>query len=118
MMTYSEVINALKATGIPFQEAAWRNAEKLADDYGVYALDDDNSLIADGKHAERFFEGTIDYFARKTNGRINAAKIEKALDNVDVPWYLNGTPQYENDTGYTHYEWVYYCLGADNSWPV
>lgn len=111
MMTYSEVINALKATGIPFQEAAWRNADKLADDYGVYALDNDSSLLADDKHAERLFEGTVDYFARKTSGRINAAKIEKALDSVDVPWYLNST-QYENDTGYTHYEWVFQCLGA------
>ena len=116
-MTYSSLIDALKATGIPFQEAAWRNAEKLGEDYGVYELDNDNSLMADGGHSERLFEGTVDYFARNSNGRANAKKIEAAMDTLGVPWYLNST-QYESDTGFTHYEWVFQALGADNGWPA
>lgn len=109
-MTFDVLVHALDATGIPFREAAWRDADKLHSDYGVYALDGWNDLLADGKHTERFVEGTVDLFARSGRGDTQAALIEAALENTGAIWRLNYGPHYEPDTGYTHWEWVFNVL--------
>lgn len=108
-MTYQDLIRALNETGIPFREGGWKGADKLHSDYGVYALDDAEDLMADGRHAERFVIGTIDLFCRSGDGSVQAAKIEAAMESIGCPWRYESR-QYEQDTGYTHHEWVFYVL--------
>lgn len=93
---------ALVSTGFLFAQFGWSHAP--AGDYGVWADDDANDLEADDRHAEHILEGTIDYFTRDPS-LTPKTTIEAALDGV-VAYYLNSI-QYEEDTGYIHYEWVY-----------
>ena len=93
---------ALVSTGFSFAQFGWSHAP--AGDYGVWADDGANDLEADDVHAEHILEGTIDYFTRDPS-LTPKRTIEAALDGV-VAFYLNSI-QYEEDTGYIHYEWVY-----------
>lgn len=108
-MTFEQLGNALKRTGIPFTEGAWNNAEKLKSDYGVYALDGMETLKGDCLTAERIVEGTVDLFTRLDNGARQGRLIEDAMDGIGVAWRMNSI-QYEDDTGLTHREWVFRCL--------
>ncbi len=111
MMHYADLIEALTQTGVDFAEGQWKNADTLAAQcYGVYALDNAQDLEVDNVHAERFVEGTIDLFVKNSRGTDEAQNIESALESVGVFWRLNSGPTYENDTGYTHWEWVFDCL--------
>lgn len=92
---------ALEATGFPFAHFGWSKAP--AGDYGVYAEDSGNDFLADDDHAEK---GTLCYvhlFTRDDSG-VPQKAVETALRGLRMPWDLN-TVQYENDTGYIHYEW-------------
>lgn len=100
-----ELATALTNTGLPFAHFGWSKAP--SGDYGVYAEDGANDLIAGNKHVEKVLQGTVDYFTRDDSGTPKAT-IEAALDSVPVAWYLNSV-QFENDTGYIHYEWVFEC---------
>ena len=60
---------------------------------------------------ERALTGTIDYFTKTENDPV-VQQIEDALDSDDgISWYLNSV-QYEQDTGYIHYEWVWEVDGV------
>lgn len=109
-MTFDDLIFALNATGIPFAEGEWLGADDLREDYGVYALDGRRDMIADGKHSEKMPEGTVDFFCRSSRGDDKADLIEAALDSIGCPWRLEYGPHYEEETGYTHYEWVFDVL--------
>lgn len=95
--------NALNATGLLFEHYAWSPAPNS--DYGAWAEDGAHDLEADGGHAEQAMTGTVDYFTRDATGACKAV-IETALENAGCAWYLNSV-QYENDTGYVHWEWVW-----------
>ena len=86
-----ELKNALTATGYQFAHFGWSKAP--AGDYGV--------------HAERATECSVDYFTRDDTGTPKDA-IETAL--APFAWYLNSI-QFEEDTGYIHYEWVVQICG-------
>lgn len=92
----------LDSTGYKFTHYGWSHAPK--GDYGVWAEDGANDLNADDKHTESVLTGTVDYFTRDDSGKPKSV-IETALNNGEVAWYLNSI-QFENDTGYIHYEWV------------
>ena len=98
----SDLVTALDATKLPFAHFGWSKAP--AGDYGVYAEDGANDLNADDLHAEKVTQGTVDYFTRDDSGAPQET-IEAALDGV-CAWYLNSV-QFEDDTGYIHYEWVF-----------
>ena len=102
-----EMITALTATGYSFAHFGWSTAPE--GDYGVYAEDGANDLIANGRHTERILQGTVDYFTRDDSGAPKTA-IETALDGAGIAWYLNSV-QLESDTGYIHYEWVWEANG-------
>lgn len=102
-MTLDDIKTALNATGYAFAHYAWSRAP--AGDYGVYSEDGENVLFADDGHKETALQGTVDYFTRDDT-QTPRETIEAALDALNVPWYLNGV-QYEEDTGYIHYEWVF-----------
>ena len=109
-MTYDELIAALESTGIPFAEGGWEEADELQEDYGVYALDGRRDMMSDGKHSEKIPEGTVDLFCRSSRGDDKADLIEAAMDSIGCPWRLEYGPHYENETGYTHWEWVFDVL--------
>ena len=109
-MTFDDLISALNATGIPFAEGEWLEADKLRQDYGVYALDGRRDMLADDKHSEKMSEGTVDLFCRSSRGNDKADLIEAAMDSIGCPWRLEYGPHYEEETGYTHYEWVFDVL--------
>lgn len=73
--------------------------------YLVWAEDSDVDLCADGEHAERAVEGTIDLYT-KTEGDPLLASVEAALEALGASWYLNSF-QYETETGLLHCEWVF-----------
>lgn len=76
------------------------------DQYIVWAEDGQSvALWADGQMQEQVIEGTIDYFTR-TEGDQNVAKIQSALNAADIPFRLSSV-QYEDATGFIHYEWVF-----------
>lgn len=92
----------LAGTGLPFAHFGWSHAP--SGDYGVWAEDGANDLNADDIHNEHVTQGTVDYFTRDDSGTPKRV-IEAALNNGTVAWYLNSI-QFEEDTGYIHYEWV------------
>lgn len=98
-----ELATALTNTGLSFAHFGWSKAP--AGDYGVYAEDGANDLIAGNVHIEKVLQGTVDYFTRDDSGAPKAT-IEAALESVPVAYYLNSV-QFESDSGYIHYEWVF-----------
>lgn len=105
-MALQTLKDALTATGLPFAHFAWaKGAPELLGDHGVYAEDGANDLYSGDIHAEHVIEGTVDYYTRDGSGAPQAA-IESALNNGLIAWYLNSI-QFEEETGYVHYEWVF-----------
>lgn len=102
-----DLFNALQATGYPFAHHAWSKAPE--GDYGTYSENNGNDLMADSKHVERGTEGYINLFTRDDSATPRVM-IETALNSLNIPWNLN-TVQYENNTGYIHYEWEFGVYG-------
>ena len=97
---------ALEATGYSFAHFGWaKEAMERKRDHGVYAEDGANDFEAGNHHTERAVQGTVDYFTRDDSGAPQAI-IEAALDSCGCAWYLNSV-QFEQDTGFIHYEWVF-----------
>ena len=61
--------------------------------------------------AEKVLEGTVDLFAWNNNGLAKAGLIEAAMEEAGVAWRVNLAANYEENTGYTHWEWIFNCLG-------
>lgn len=77
-----------------------------ADKYIVWAEDtENNSVGGDNKKQMQTIQGTIDYYT-KEDGDETVDKIQEALEKGKIPFYLNSV-QYENETGYIHFEWVW-----------
>lgn len=102
-----EVIkNALLTVGVPVSHY---EAKRKPDKYIVWAEGSTaQSLGADNRISTRVMEGTADYFTREEDDP-NIAAIEAALNNGKIAWRLNSV-QYEEQTGYIHYEWVWRVL--------
>lgn len=80
-------------------------ASDKTDQYIVWSEDGQSgSVWADGGMQEQSIQGTIDYYT-KMEFDPNAPKIQEALNGV-CSWRLNSI-QYEDNTGYIHYEWVF-----------
>lgn len=80
-------------------------ALKKTDQYIVWAEDGGGGGHADNHSTTRVLTGTIDYFTKAENDP-NVEAIEVALDNVKIAHRLNSI-QYEDETSYIHYEWVW-----------
>lgn len=79
----------------------WRLVNK--DRYVIWAEDFENtSFRADNNKEEQEIHGTIDLFT-KTEYDPLVDEIQNAIDAVSA-WRLNSV-QYEDETGYIHYEW-------------
>ena len=74
--------------------------------YFVWQEEGAEDFEANGRHIERGMRGTTDLFT-KTEFDPWAADFETALDAApDFAWYLNSV-QFEHDTGFWHWEWVW-----------
>lgn len=92
---------ALEGTGYAWAHFGWSKAP--AGDYGVYAEDSGEDLLADDDHAEKGTRCYVHLFTRDDSTAPQKA-VEAALRELRTPWFLN-TVQFEPDTGYIHYEW-------------
>lgn len=81
-------------------------AHKKPNKYIVWAEDTEaNSIHADNEKIDQVIQGTIDYFT-KTEFDPNFDLIQDKLNSIGLSWRLNSI-QYEDDTGYIHFEWVW-----------
>lgn len=79
--------------------------QSVTGSYIVWAEDNQASSVwADGEMQNQVIEGTVDYFT-KSEFDATAETIQNALNGV-CSWRLSSI-QYERDTGYIHYEWVW-----------
>lgn len=81
-------------------------AFKKEDKYIVWAEDSEGSSVeGDDQKTNQSIQGTIDYFTKKDMDE-KVDEIQAALTNACISFYLNSV-QYEDETGYIHYEWVF-----------
>ncbi len=81
---------------------AWDDSDK----YIVWAEDSESAeLLVDNYKPGQTIEGTIDYFTKSEDDE-NIERIPKALNNAKIWWRLNSV-QYEDETRFIHYEWLF-----------
>ena len=100
-------VTALDGTGYLFAHYGWSKAPD--GDYGVYAENGAEDFIANDVHLESALTGSLDYFTRDASGTPKTV-IENAINSLGIAWHLN-TVQFEDDTGYIHYEWIWGIYG-------
>lgn len=76
-----------------------------SDRYFVWQEDGENSLEADGSHDECAVSGTTDLYTKLEFDPWVTA-MGDAFTESGLSWYLESV-QYEEDTGFWHYEWVW-----------
>lgn len=77
-----------------------------SDRYFVWQEDSRNDLVVGDQHAEKAVEGTTDLYTKQEFDPW-ADEFEAALDaDGCIAWRLNSC-QYEEETGFHHYEWVW-----------
>lgn len=81
-------------------------ARMKSDRYFVWQEDSRNDLVVGDRHAEKAVEGTTDLYTKQEFDPW-ADEFEAALDaDGCIVWRLNSY-QYEEETGFHHYEWVW-----------
>ena len=76
-----------------------------SDRYFVWQEERADDLEANGHHIERAMSGTTDLFSKQEFDPWRAA-FEASMDSAGMSWYLNSV-QFEPDTGFWHWEWVW-----------
>lgn len=75
------------------------------DRYFVWMEDDAADLEGDSMHIESAMTGTIDLFTKREFDPWRQ-ELEAGLNAAKIAWYLNSI-QFETETKYWHYEWVW-----------
>lgn len=76
-----------------------------SDRYFVWQEDGSNGIVGDDRHVEGAVTGTTDLFTKREFDPWKE-EFEESMDSIGMVWYLNSV-QYEEDTGFIHYEWVW-----------
>lgn len=99
------LVNHLRAgTGIDFAFMSWSHAPDH--EYGVVTLSDQEALKADADPiAEKMPRGYVDLFTRDRTWTSKNA-VEDVLQDLGI-WFELESIQFEEDTGYIHYEWTW-----------
>ena len=85
------------------------HSERLQSDrYFVWQEDGANNLIADSRRIEGCVTGTTDLFTKQEFDPWGQS-LEESFDRFGIPWELLSI-QYEEDTGFYHYEWSWEVL--------
>ncbi len=104
-MTWHEKITTAH---LAVTDAVSHSGRMKSDRYFVWQEDGSNDLTAEGRHAERAVTGSTDLFTKREFDPWKEA-FENALDEYRIAWRLNSV-QYEEDTEFYHYEWVWEVL--------
>ncbi len=75
-----------------------------SDRYFVWQEDGARDFVAENCHLEKAVTGTMPVHRTLTQSAKDA--FEASLYRMEIAWYLNSI-QFEEDTGFTHYEWVW-----------
>lgn len=82
------------------------HAHKANAPYIVWAEDGaGEAVFANGSMQNQVLSGTVDLYTRTPDDRTLFNGVQNALNGV-CAWRLNSI-QFEEDTGLTHYEWVW-----------
>lgn len=104
-MKLSDLPVALLSVGVPVSRYY---AVEESNQYIVWSEDNQSdSLWADGKMQEQAIQGTVDYYTKIENDP-NVLGIQEAMEGCS--FRLNSV-QYEEETKYIHYEWVFKVEG-------
>ena len=104
-MTWQEQI---VAAHLAVTDAVSHSLRLQSERYFVWQEDGANDLEANNIHAEKSVTGTTDLFTKQEFDPWKE-QFEAALDAAGIAWYLNSI-QYEEDTGFLHYEWIWEVL--------
>ncbi len=105
-MSWADKIIAVH-TAVTDQVSHWGRLK--SDRYFVWQEDGARDFVADGRHCAGVVTGTTDLFTKQEFDPWVEA-FEASLNNCPgLVWQLNSI-QYEEDTGFTHYEWVWEVL--------
>lgn len=103
-MTLQEVDNVFKSV-LPDATFHYFSAPDI-DRYIIWAEDGQaDASYADNKMAIQVIEGTTDLFTRMEFDTL-VKQIQVAMNEAGIAWKLNSV-QFEEQTGYIHYEWVW-----------
>ena len=103
---YEALVNALKATGIPFVEYGWKTRPEGT--HGIVSLDlEANSENGDGEKLDRSWQAPVDVYIAALSDRKTVIKtVEDAIRSVcGNSWEMYST-QYETQTRLFHIEWI------------
>jgi hypothetical protein len=93
-------------TDIPFVELAWSHSPD--EKYGVITLDNQLALDADADPvSEKMLTGFVDVFVKKPKDLSTVSDVESALKRLGI-YFAQNSVQFEDDTGYVHYEWTWH----------
>lgn len=101
-MTWQEKI---KAAHLSVTNAVSHYRRLSSDRYFVWQEEQALDLCAGNVHRERAMAGTTDLFT-KTEYDPWIAQLQAAFDAYGIAWNLESV-QYEQDTGFIHYEWYW-----------
>lgn len=101
MTWYEKIIAAHTAV----TDAVSHNERLKSDRYFVWQEEGANDQVADNRHVNRAMTGVTDLFTKHEFDPW-AKEFEASLTAYGIAWILN-TIQYEPDTGFTHYEWLW-----------
>lgn len=102
MKWYEHIIACHKAV----TDAVSHSRRMKSDRYFVWQEDSRNDFISGNRHAEKAVEGTTDLYTKQEFDPW-ANDFERALDaDGTIAWRLNSY-QFEEETGFHHYEWVW-----------
>lgn len=104
MTWYERIIAAHRAVTDAVSHAARVKSER----YFVWQEDGSNDLAGDNGHGERAVTGTTDLYTKQELDPW-ADALGESFDAHGIAWALNFV-QYEADTGFYHYEWVWEAL--------
>lgn len=104
MTWYERIIAAHRAVTEAVSHAARVKSER----YFAWQEDGSNDLAGDNGHGERAVTGTTDLYTKQELDPW-ADALGESFDAHGIAWALNSV-QYEADTGFYHYEWVWEAL--------
>lgn len=105
-MSFQKIFRVKDALLTVTENVGHYEAFEKDDKYIVWAEDGEpGSLNANNAKEIQAISGTADYFT-KEDGDTNVEKIQKAFDAKKISYRLESV-QYEEETGYIHYEWVW-----------
>ena len=101
MTWYERIIAAHTAV----TDSVSHSARLASDRYFVWQEDGSNNLAGDNGHGETAVTGTTDLYTKQEFDPW-ADALGESLSSYGISWTLDNV-QYEEDTGFYHYEWLW-----------